>query len=346
MFETTSEKFKNSILRRFQGVTQSAVFGQLTSSIQNDLDEFEAWVKKCEPSRTKSGREVLSHVFSQPGKRLRPSLFFLSARVHGYSGEHLYPMALVSELVHTASLLHDDVIDNSTLRRNKPTPASIWGDETAILVGDLIYSYSSEIMAKTQKISIVESFARAIRLMSEGELLQLDHLYDFNVSEDVYFQIVVNKTAELMATICRTSALLAEASKQQEQAMYDFGLNLGIAFQLIDDCLDWFSESIQTVGKPICSDVFEGKFTLAFIFLRDLMSDSEKLLLKSRITDLDKDFYSDVKPLLEKYCVQERVLSEARKYTSRCMEALNVFPESDQLDSLRAVAEFLLKRVA
>lgn len=208
--------------------------------------------------------QVIRHIFSAGGKRLRPLFFLLFSRLFNYEKEHLYPIASVCEYIHTASLLHDDVIDNSTVRRNKPTANSIWGDQTAVLVGDLIYSAACRLMVKTAHLELIDTFAECIRLMSECELFQLDVLWKPEVSEQDYFKIVGGKTAILFEASCKTPGFLAGASREVVDAAGDFGRNLGIAFQISDDCLD-LEGNEKELGKSVMADLLEGKVTLPFI---------------------------------------------------------------------------------
>lgn len=155
--------------------------------------------------------QVISHIFSSGGKRVRPALFLLTAQLIGYKGEHQFPIASVCEYIHTASLLHDDVIDNSSLRRNKPTTNSVWGDETAVLAGDLVYSAACRLMVKTQSLPLIDTFAECIRFMSESELFQLELLWKIDTTQEQYSRVVAGKTAALFEASCKTPGYLLKA---------------------------------------------------------------------------------------------------------------------------------------
>lgn len=213
----------------------------------------------------KATNQILEHVFSSGGKRIRPALFLLCCNAINYHGEHKYPIASVCEYIHTASLLHDDVIDNSTLRRNKPTVNSVWGDETAVLSGDLIYSAACRIMVKTRHLDLIDCFAECIRFMSESELFQLEMLWNKDVTFEQYQRIVHGKTAYLFEASCKTSAYLNSNSQEIVHELSEFGKNLGFAFQMKDDCLDYEGQ-LEVVGKPVGCDLLEGKVTLPLIF--------------------------------------------------------------------------------
>lgn len=289
------------------------------------------------------GKKMTQHLFSNPGKMIRPALYLMCCKLVGYDGPHKFAMAAVSEFVHTASLLHDDVIDNSTLRRNKPTANSIWGDEAAVLFGDLIYSRASEMMAETESLEIVASFARAIRVMSESELLQLEHVYDFNIDESTYIKILLGKTATLIGTACKCAGLLAGSTEGQLECLEDFGLKIGTAFQLIDDALDFLGEG-QSLGKKSRIDLQEGKVTLPVILLRDFLQEDEKQTLKSLAVQgtFSVNEIEQIAFFVNKYGTAELTLQRAQDMTVAALEKLHsVFPPSPQRADLENLASFL-----
>lgn len=250
---------------------------------QNDLLEQDLSVlnqKLIEYLLTKNTatNQVLEHIFSTGGKRIRPALFFLSCQLLSYAGEHKFPIACVCEYIHTASLLHDDVIDNSTLRRNKATVNSIWGDETAILSGDLIYSTACRLMVKTKSLDLIDCFAECIRLMSESELFQLDCLWKKNTSYADYEQIVYGKTAKLFEASLKTVGFLNQHTTEVISLLGEFGKNLGFVFQIADDCLDYSGKS-SIVGKPVATDLLEGKVTLPLIYALEKKSPQLEILV-------------------------------------------------------------------
>jgi len=208
--------------------------------------------------------QVIRHIFASGGKRIRPALFLLACQAIGYEGAHRYPIAGVCEYIHTASLLHDDVIDSSTVRRGKPTANSVWGDETAVLAGDLIYSAACRLMVKTGSLPLIDTFAECIRFMSESELFQLELLWKLDTSRAQYERVVAGKTASLFEASVRTPCYLAGRSEAEVEFWGEYGRSLGFAFQIADDCLDY--EGTQAdVGKNITADLLEGKVTLPLI---------------------------------------------------------------------------------
>jgi octaprenyl-diphosphate synthase len=296
-------------------------------------------------AKTASGRHIIEHILGAGGKRVRPGLYFFASKLVGYAGEHLLPMAAVCEYVHTASLLHDDVIDNSTLRRGKPTPNKIWGDESAVLVGDLIYSRASELMADTGSLEIVRLFARAIRIMSDGELLQLEHLYNPSMQETAYYEIIENKTAVLLSAVCKAPAILAGSGTKAEADLSEFGRCVGFAFQLLDDALDYAS-SDQIFGKKTLADLPEGKVTLPLILLKQYATAQELNFVENLIhsEEISRDSMLKVLDLVNKYDTAGKTLEEASKWTDRALQSLNNFPASQSRSELETLAGRLLMR--
>ena len=310
-----------------------------------DLEDLNRNISGFLPSESVTSRQVIDHGVASGGKRIRPALYFFVCRMLGYRGEHLIPIAAVTEFVHAASLLHDDVVDNSTLRRNKPTPNSIWGDQAAVLSGDLVYARASEMMADTGSLEIVKLFARAIRLMSEGELLQLENVFNPRVSPETYLRILNCKTAVLIAAACRSAGVLGGATVEQREALARFGELTGVAFQLIDDALDYLSSSAR-FGKPTLADLKEGKVTMPVILLRDLATGAEQTrisetLARETLEDADIEW---IARLVEKHGTALRTIEIATEYTLEAVRCLSVFPESSERADLETLAMKLVRR--
>ncbi len=313
--------------------------------VSSELESLASLLIPFTFAETMTSREVVKHVLSGGGKKIRPALYFFAAKLVGYQGDHLQSMAAVCEFVHTASLLHDDVIDNSTLRRNKPTPNSIWGDEASVLTGDLIYARASEMMAETGSLEIVSMFAKAIRHMSEGELLQLEYLYRDDITEDVYFKIIEYKTAILLSAACKAPAILSGRSEQECLALASFGHAVGFSFQLLDDALD-YAGTTSVFGKETLADLPEGKVTMPIMLLRNQASSSEwqevtKIIRKSEITTRDMH---RVLELVNHYDTAGQTLALAETYTNDALKALEMFPESAERTNLESLAKSLLLR--
>lgn len=236
--------------------------------MQNFFDAAGTELKNLEPllveyllTPNEPTNDVLRHIFAAGGKRVRPGLFLLVSKLIQYSGEHRMPIAAVCEYIHTASLLHDDVIDNSTLRRGKPTANSVWGDETAVLAGDLIYSAACRLMVKTRSLELIDTFAECIRFMSESELFQLELLWKSDVTQQQYERVVHGKTAILFEASCKTPAFLAQLPASVSDELGKYGKHLGFVFQIADDILD-YTGSASEVGKNVAADLLAGKATL------------------------------------------------------------------------------------
>jgi octaprenyl-diphosphate synthase len=315
------------------------------SPVQPQLFELNQCITSYLPAESPTAKAMVSHVFASGGKRIRPALYFLACRMAGYDGAQLYPMASVTEFVHTASLLHDDVVDNSSVRRNRPTANSIWGDESSVLVGDLIYSRASEMMADTGSLEIVRTFARAIRLMSEGELYQLENIFDQEFSIDRYLRIVEYKTAVLIAASCKTAGILAGCTSRQIEALSVFGSSVGMAFQLVDDALDYLG-SREIFGKPTRSDLAAGKVTLPVLLLAQELAPADlehlrSVLSRGSVTPAEVDWVAN---LVEQRGTAEATIERARRYTDDAQKALDLFPDSPEKSELLVLAETLVWR--
>ena len=313
--------------------------------VSHDLDELSHRLPSYLPVHSASARLISEHLFGAGGKRIRPALLMMCARLFEKPSEHYFPMAAVCEFVHTASLLHDDVVDNSTLRRNRPTANSVWGDESAVLVGDLIYARASELMADTGKLAIVRSFAEAIRLMSEGELLQLENIFDAALSEDRYLDVVFKKTAVLIAAACQASAILADAPQTQIEALAVYGTSVGMTFQIVDDCLDYVNAS-DKLGKPVLADLSQGKVTLPLIHLLRDASESEKEFLGElfKKTSHTPEENQRVQDLMMKHGSVDSALKLAQSYSTKAQGALGIFPVSQARQDLEAIVGYLMLR--
>jgi geranylgeranyl pyrophosphate synthase len=324
---------------------KKALIEDAVAPVAENLTELARLITDYIPTESETSKRILNHVFGAGGKRIRPALYFMCCRLVGYKGDHLYPIAAVSEYVHTASLLHDDVVDNSTLRRNMPTANSIYGDEAAVLVGDLIYSRASELMAATGSMEIVNTFARAIRLMSEGELLQLENLFNSGMKAEAYLKILECKTAILIEATCKSAGLLADVDPVTLRNLCDFGYGVGMAFQLIDDALDYTGDA-PLVGKDILSDLKEGKVTLPVILLNQLATPAEWQIVTQTINApvITTDMVRSVAGLVDKYETAAMTVDKAHEFTMRAMNALHSFPAGEERDTLENLANKLLMR--
>jgi octaprenyl-diphosphate synthase len=290
-------------------------------------------------------KEVGEYIINSGGKRFRPTLFLLAAKMFGYEGERHIPLAAVVEFIHTATLLHDDVVDNAILRRGKASANSVWGSGASILVGDYLLAKSFSLAVDDGDTDILKTLSKATTRMAEGEVMQLLKHSDPETTEDEYLTVITNKTAVLLSVTCKISGILAEGTDVEIEAMSDFGLNLGIAYQLTDDCLDYTS-SDEDLGKAIGNDLREGKVTMPLIKAFRDADDSEKELIRSVVqaSELLEDDLKKVFTIIEKYEGIEYTLESAMARIERAKEALDIFEPNIERAALMAMADNVLDR--
>lgn len=314
--------------------------------ISDDLVLVEAELKKnlhCDVSLIS---KVGEYVLMSGGKRLRPILLLLSSRLCRYQGNSQIPLASVMEFIHTATLLHDDVVDNAELRRGNSSANSIWGNEASVLIGDYIYAKSFSVMVEHGDMRILDLLSSATTKMAEGEVLQLIKTGDVEATEEDYINIIINKTAVLLSAACQTGAILSGVSREEEKALSSFGMNLGIAFQLIDDSLDYTSTN-EGFGKAIGTDLHEGKMTLPLIHLLRNADDSERGEIIRLIEEEEEIGEADLKRVLDlinKYKGIEYTISKAEGYIKEAKKNLDIFKESEYRHALLTISDFVLKR--
>ena len=237
---------------------------QALALLHDELPQVEAQFRKNLDSDVALIRKVGEYVLASGGKRIRPMLLLLCAKLAGYGGDAHIGLAGVVEFIHTATLLHDDVVDGASLRRGSASANSVWGNEASVLVGDFLFAKSFSIMVRSGNLRVLEVLSDATTMMAEGEVLQLISTCDLDLDEERYMDVVRNKTAILIAAACRCGGLLGNVGAEQEQALHDFGMDLGMAFQFMDDALDYVAEEAE-FGKTRGNDLREGKMTLPLI---------------------------------------------------------------------------------
>jgi octaprenyl-diphosphate synthase len=290
--------------------------------------------------------QVWDHILISGGKRIRPLLFLLAARMCGCREDHLAEVSTIFEYLHAATLLHDDVVDAATVRRGHSSANTIWGNQAVILVGDFLLSKALSIAVATRNIRVMEVLARTTTYMAEGEVLQLVNTGRLDMTEEEYFDVITRKTAKLMSAACQIGALLGGVDDRLEQAMEEFGLNLGITFQLVDDILD-FTGDPKEMGKPVCNDLKEGKITLPFIHTLRQSSPPEQELLRRSVKESDvAKLARELLPLLKKYGSIDYTRQLARKYTLAAQANLQAFPASPEKTLFLEITDFLNDRTA
>lgn len=290
-------------------------------------------------------RKVGEYVLASGGKRMRPMLVLLAARLTGYTGDQHIGVASVVEFIHTATLLHDDVVDSADLRRGEASANSVWGNEASVLVGDFLFSKSFSLMVRTGSLAILQALSDATTMMAEGEVLQLISTCDLDLSEERYMQVVRDKTAVLIAAACRCGGVLSGVEAHQEQALSDFGMHLGIAFQFMDDALDYVADQAE-FGKACGHDLEEGKMTLPLIeTLRRCTADERDMVAEV----VEKELLSDedlarVTQLIHNYDGIDYTRVRAKELVEKAKSCLDVFEESEAKSALYVLADYVVSR--
>jgi octaprenyl-diphosphate synthase len=300
--------------------------------------------------------EIGQYIINGGGKRIRPLFLLMASDLCDYKGNDQILYGAVIEAIHTASLLHDDVIDEAETRRRKKSANRIWGNQLVILVGDYLYSNSLRLALEKNNLKIMQTLSEATTRMTEGEILQLHKTGDPSITLEEYYKIISAKTGILISAACRIGAILAEQPEDREKALADFGLNAGIAFQLADDILDYVAQQ-NDLGKKLGKDLEEGKITMPLIHLLKTASEAEKdeilLIIKetagaaekktmtaeNRLVNLDR-----IISLFRKYNAIEESFNSARRLINDAKTGLSVFPDSASRAALLTMAEYTLKR--
>src|SRR3989304_4722883 len=313
--------------------------------IKQDLKDVEHEFRKNLDSDVSLIKKVGEYILNNGGKRLRPSLLLLSAKLCGYKGNRHIPLAAVVEFIHTATLLHDDVVDNANMRRGKASANTLWGNGTSILIGDFLFSKSFHLTVADGDLSILKLLSGTTTQMAEGEVLQLLKGSDVGKNEKDYLSVVTNKTASLIAAACQIGAILGKVSIDKEKVIAKYGMALGIAFQLVDDCLDYTSNN-EELGKAIGNDLKEGKITLPLIctIKNATSAEKEEILAAIESDDLKGAQLSSVIGLINKYKGIDYTLSMARQYVENAKACLNIFEPNIERAALIALADYVVER--
>ena len=318
---------------------------KILTAVEYDLNDIEKALADNLTPHLELVSEVAGHLIFSGGKRLRPLLMVLSARICGYQGNYEKTFSTALEYLHAATLLHDDLVDGATLRRGKPVAHSKWGNSITVLVGDYLLARALSISAETGRLRIVRILAGLTENMSQGEIHQLIRKGDVNLTEAEYMLVIRRKTALLFEAACRVSAVLAYASEVKENALATFGYNLGIAFQMADDLFDY---TLQTTdfGKEVGADLREGKLTLPVIHaLRQADSNDRQVMAKIiRDQDFSPADFKTLVDLLEKYGALTYTRDAASSYIDAAKKALTVFEPSDTKATMMDIADYALAR--
>lgn len=281
---------------------------QVLSLTQSHMDQVNQHLRQQLTSEVVLINQIAEYIIANGGKRLRPILMLLISQALNYQGKQHINLAAVIELIHTATLLHDDVVDESDMRRGEKTSHEIWGNAASVLVGDFLYSKSFQMMVEANDMRVMSVLANATNRISEGEVQQLLNIGNLDITESAYYQIIENKTAKLFEAACELAAILGGLNDNKQVKLAKFGMHLGAAFQIADDVLDYTADA-ETMGKNLGDDFAEGKLTLPLIYILQNGSDVEKQLIQSAIKKPEEANFEQIKNIVTQ--------SEALNYTNK-----------------------------
>lgn len=312
---------------------------------ETHFNKINGELQKIFDSRVPLVKEIGKHVLLGRGKRLRPLIFVLSCRLCGFKDEDVYALSTVFEFIHTSSLLHDDVLDNADTRRKKPSSNQIWGNQAAVLEGDFLFSKSLALAVETGSIPFIGRLTEATMQMSEGQILELVHTEDLKTTRDDYMNIIIAKTAVLISAACGCGAIISGSSPEVESRLSRFGRSVGIAFQMVDDLLDYTS-SEAVFGKPVGKDLLEGKITLPLIYTFSELHADEKAIFSEKFKnrETDKDAYQFLLNRVRGSGVLERIRAEAQGYVDDAAKCLSGFPDSTVKTNLLTLIQYIIHR--
>ncbi len=322
-------------------------YKKIQTLVEADMQAVDALIKRRLKSDVVLVNQLSQYIINSGGKRLRPMLALLMARACGYDGDKHVDIAAIVEFIHTATLLHDDVVDGSDMRRGKETANNVWGNQAAVLVGDFLYSRAFEMMVDVDQMRVMQIMANTTNTIAEGEVLQLLNINDSNTSEERYFEVIYSKTAKLFEAACQLGAVLSGLPKIQEAVVAKYGVHLGTAFQLVDDILD-YSAGSEEMGKNVGDDLAEGKPTLPLIYALSVSeANGEKedvLLIKRAIEEGGLDFIDQIMAIIEKTKALEYTTEAAKKETQLANECLIFLADSEYKTALTHLANYSLAR--
>jgi octaprenyl-diphosphate synthase len=318
---------------------------RVAALVGDDLVAVEAEIRRQLDSPVALIQEMGGYIAGAGGKRLRPMLLLLAARLAGYQGPRSVRLACVVELLHTATLIHDDVVDQAPLRRGRPSANAQWGDDASVLVGDHLYSKSFAMLVRDNDRGVMETLARATVSMTEAEVFQLERKRSGVTTEADYLRIITQKTASFISACCRIGGLLGALAPDQVEALTRYGLHIGVAFQISDDSLDFVADQ-ERLGKAIGSDLREGKRTLPLIAMLDraAAADAERVRSLLRRRSLAPAEIDEIRRLVLAHDGVEYARARAWSYAQAAKADLEVFPPSEEREVLALIADFVVDR--
>lgn len=327
-------------------MSDTATLSQLFAGIQSDLELVDTTFEQ----RATSGLPILNsasmHALASPGKRLRTALTLLSGKLNTYRFDKLLPLSVAYELVHLATLIHDDIVDKALTRRGSPTVNSIWGDNIAILLGDYYFAKTAGLIADINENRIDHLFSDTVATVCEGTILEMMMAKNIDLTIETYYEKIRHKTAALIAACCKGGAIVSEASDEEITWLHDYGMSLGTAFQIIDDILD-YTEDEATIGKPVGNDLRQGMVTLPLIYaLREQPSNGYSQQVQDVLNGATQS-EEDILPVVE-WVVNgvgvEQAQADASRYAAQARESLYHFPPSKDRDTLDELIDFVVTR--
>jgi len=318
-------------------------FASIKQLLAADMSAVDRVIRARLRSEVALVSQVSEYIINSGGKRLRPALVVMSAKAFGYTGEYHHNLAAVVEFIHTATLLHDDVVDESELRRGRATASALFGNAASVLVGDFLYSRAFQMMVEVNDMRVMQTLADATNVIAEGEVLQLLNCHDADVDAANYLHVIHCKTAKLFEAAMRLGAILSGADEALERAAAKYGMHLGTAFQLVDDVLD-YSGNEQDTGKNLGDDLSEGKPTLPLIYAMQHGDANQVAIVRQAIEQSDIACFADVLQVIKQTGALEYTRQQAQRESDAACTALSALPDTNYKQSLLQLADFAATR--
>lgn len=313
--------------------------------LPDDLQRVNRVINQAVDSDVVLISQIGQYIISAGGKRLRPILTILAGKALGYEDDPLFSLAAMVEFIHTSTLLHDDVVDESDLRRGRKTANNMFGNAAAVLVGDFLYTRAFQLMVATGKLRILEVMAEATNIIAEGEVLQLMNIGNIEVTEAEYLHVIEYKTAKLFQAAAQVGAIMAQATEQQELALKNYGTHVGTAFQIIDDVLDYAGD-VASIGKNVGDDLAEGKPTLPLIYLLNQGSDTAKADVRHALEQADRSYFDKIHQHVLQSDALAYCTAQAKKAVDAAVNSLKNLPDNECTQAMRDLAMASLSRIS
>ncbi len=318
-------------------------FESIRALVGEDLSATDRFIISQLESKIPLIKEIIEYVLTCGGKRVRPMILLLSARALNHHANQHIDLAAAVELIHTATLLHDDVVDNSTLRRGHETANTIWGSDASVLVGDFLYSRAFQIVVDQRHMPIMEIFAKSTHFIAEGEIMQMINRKNPDTTEEFYFDVIERKTAKLFEVASQFGAMVSTESEPEIRALRDYGKHLGLAYQLIDDALD-YAQSAEQTGKNVGQDLSEGKTTLPLIHAMRKSKGADLELLRNAIKEGSSAELQNILGIIESTDAIKYTSDTAKHHAARAREALAIIPSTPYRKALEELSDFVVER--